>query len=205
MMKLYITPGSPYARMARIVVLEKGLTSRVETIAAKTRAADSPYYGINPSGRVPYLVRDDGVGLEESALVCAYLDHLDGEPAFGLPADGQSWEARRLEALARSMLDGLSVWGREILRPENERSPGVIQHETDRARRMADAWEREIDHPLMRGALNMVQITLACALGLEARNPGFRWRPRHPKLSGWFDAISARPSFTATAPPSASA
>ena len=24
MMKLYITPGSPYARMARIVVLEKG-------------------------------------------------------------------------------------------------------------------------------------------------------------------------------------
>ena len=33
-MKLYITPGSPYARMARIVVLEKGLESRVETLAA---------------------------------------------------------------------------------------------------------------------------------------------------------------------------
>ena len=31
-MKLYITPGSPYARMARIVVLEKGLQSRVEII-----------------------------------------------------------------------------------------------------------------------------------------------------------------------------
>ena len=29
-MKLYITPGSPYARMARIVVIEKGLESRVE-------------------------------------------------------------------------------------------------------------------------------------------------------------------------------
>lgn len=203
MMKLYITPGSPYARMARIVVLEKGLASRVETVAAKTRTAGSPYYGVNPSGRVPYLVRDDGIGMEESALICAYLDHLDGAPALDLPGDGRSWEARRLESLARSMLDGLSVWGREITRPANERSPGVIQHETDRAQRMAHAWEREIEHPLMRGPLNMVQITLACALGLEARNPGFRWRPGHPKLSAWFDGIAARPSFKATAPPSA--
>jgi glutathione S-transferase len=68
---------------------------------------------------------------------------------------------------------------------------------------MVDVWEREIDHPLMRGALNMLQITLACALGLEARNPGFLWRPRRPKLSAWFDRIAARPSFTATAPPGA--
>ena len=200
-MKLHITPGSPYARMARIIILEKGLESRVAVITANTRVADSPYYGINPSGRVPYLVCEDGVGLEESALICAYLDHRDGNPAFDLPGDDQSWEARRLEAVARSMLDGLAVWGREMSRPENERSPGVIGHEADRAQRMAGLWEMEIDHPLMRGALNMIQITLACALGMEARNPDFHWRPRHPKLCVWFDRIATRPSFTATAPP----
>jgi glutathione S-transferase len=198
-MKLYITPGSPYARMARIVVLEKGLQGRVETIVAKTRAANSPYYGINPSGRVPYLVTGDGAGLEESAVVCAYLDRLDGKPA--LEAPGEEWEARRLEALARSLLDGLSVWGREILRPENERSPAVIEHETERARRMTDLWEREVGHPILQGPLNMVQITLGCALGLEARNPGFRWRAGRPKLTAWFERISARPSFAATVPP----
>ena len=200
-MKLYITPGSPYARMARIVVLEKALESRVEVVAAQTRLAGSPYYRINPSGRVPYLIRDDGVGLEESAVICAYLDHLDGKPAFGLPAGEQAWEVRRLEALARSLMDGLAVWGREITRPQNERSPTVLQHEAQRSARMADRWEAEIEHPLMRGALNMAQITLACALGLEARNPDLHWRAGHSKLSAWFDKIAARPSIAATAPP----
>lgn len=184
--------------MARIVVLEKGLQARVEIIVAKTRAAGSPYYGINPSGRVPYLVRDDGVGMEESALICDYLDQLEGKPALRLPA---GWEARRLQALATSLVDGLSVWGREIARPANEQSPGVIRHETDRAQRMVDLWEREIGSPLMQGPLNLVQLTLACALGLEARNPDFRWRARHPTLVAWFERIAARPAFAATAPP----
>ena len=200
-MKLYITAGSPYARIARVVILEKGLESRVEIIAARTRLADSPYYSINPSGRVPYLIRDDGVGLEESSLICAYLDHLDGKPVFDLPDGDQAWVARRLEALARSLLDGLAVWSRELARPQGERSPTVLQHEARRSERLADVWELEIGHPLMHGALNLAQITLACALGLEARNADLHWRPGHAKLSDWFGHIAARPSLAATAPP----
>lgn len=203
-MKLYITPGSPYARIARVVILEKGLESRVEIIAAQTRLANSPYYRINPSGRVPYLVRDDGAGLEESAVICAFLDHLDGKPAFDLPAGAEEWEARRLEALARSMLDGLSVWNREIARPPDERSPTIIRHEMQRGARMAGLWETEIGHPLMLGTLNLAQITLACALGLEARIPDYHWRPGHPGLCDWYGRIAARPSLVATAPPAAS-
>ena len=203
-MKLHVTPGSPYARMARIVVLEKNLADRVEIVAAQTRTANSPYYQINPSGRVPYLVRDDGVGMEESAVICAYLDRLDGEPSFDLPPGEQAWEARRLEALARSLMDGLAVWLRELYRPVDERSPGLIRHETERAARMVELWEREIGHPFMRGAaLNMAQITLACALGLEARNPEFDWRSGHARLCDWYAPIAARPSFTTTAPPTA--
>jgi glutathione S-transferase len=212
-MKLYITAGSPYARMARIVVIEKGLENRITVEMAATRLANSPYYRINPSGRVPYLVRDDGVGMEESGLICRYLDHLDGRPEFDWPLGeagwpefdwplGEAgWEAGRLDALASSLLDGLSVWGREISRPESEQSPTVIRHEADRAARMADLWERQTDHPLMSGPLNLVQIRLGSGLGLEARNPEFRWRPNHPKLSAWFDRIAKRPSFAATTPP----
>ncbi len=63
-MKLYMILYSPYARMVRIMLAEKGLGSSVETIIARAREIGSPYYKINPSGRVPYLVRDDGVGME---------------------------------------------------------------------------------------------------------------------------------------------
>ena len=41
-MKLYITPGSPYARIARIVVFEKQLENRGEIVVAQTRTFDSP-------------------------------------------------------------------------------------------------------------------------------------------------------------------
>jgi glutathione S-transferase len=190
-MKLYCTPGSPYARMARIVVIEKGLEKRVEVVMAQTRKEGSPYYAINPSGRVPYLVRDDGVGMEESQVICAFL-------GFASPGD---WEARRLEGLARSLMDGLAVWLRELYRPGNERSPGLIRHEAARAARLLDAWEREIAHPHMKGALNMAQLTLGCALGIEMRMPDLDWRAGHPRLVAWYEPIDARPSFVATRPP----
>src|SRR5450432_3125122 len=60
-MKLYVTEGSAYALMARVVVREKGLWSRVEIIAARMRLANSSYYGINPSGRVSVAVAERGL------------------------------------------------------------------------------------------------------------------------------------------------
>ncbi len=202
-MRLYITPGSPYARIARIVVLEKQLENQVEIVVAQTRSLDSPYYRIAVSGRVPYLVRDDGPGLEESSVICRYLDHLNGEPKFDLPTGEGVWEALRLGALASSLMDGLSVWLRESRRPEHEQSPDIIRHEMDRARRLVDQWESEIDCPTMQGNLNLAQIVLVCALGLEARNRDFHWREGHPRLRAWFDRLAARTSIAATIPPEA--
>jgi len=204
-MKLYITETSPYARIVRIVILEKDLAERVELVSARTRIPDSPYYTINPSGRVPYLVPDDLVGLEGSSLICAYLDRIDGTPAFEPPEGRHGWELRRLEASARSLLDGLAVWNRELrFRPEHERSPGIIEHESRRSRRLVDLWEKQIQHPLLHDSLNLAQITLICALDLEILNPGFRWRPDHPGLTAWVDRLADRSSIAATRPPTAS-
>jgi glutathione S-transferase len=111
-MKLYVTYTSPYARLARIVVIEKAIEDRVEIIEAKTRTLDSPYYQINPSGRVPYLVDDAGLGMEDSQLICAYLDSLDGKPRFHGSRSESDWAYRRLEFMARSMCDHLGMVAR---------------------------------------------------------------------------------------------
>ena len=187
--------------MARIIVLEKGLENKVEQIVAQTRSIDSPYYEINPSGRVPCLVLADGVRLEESQLVCSYLDNLDNAPRFEAPEGGNGFHVRRLEAMARSLTDGVSVWIREGFRPQQERSPGVITHERNRAARLIEAWETEVLHPVMGGKLsNMAQMTLIAALHLERWNPNFEWRNGHPNLVSWAESLAPRPSIRDTMP-----
>lgn len=202
-MKLFITPNSPYARMVRVVVREKGLQNVVEELPAQTRQADSPYYQVNPSGRVPYLVLDDGRGLEDSALICSYLDQLDGTPRFHPPTDDSRWECLRLDALGRSLMDGLSVWGRELKRPGNERSPTVIDHEIARSGRLVDALEREVENQFMHGEFNLPQMSIITALQLDHWNPRFVWRDRAPRLAAWAEPLSRRPSLAETIAPSA--
>ena len=198
-MKLYITYGSPYARLARIVVIEKALEDRVEIVPAKTRTPGSPYYQINPSGRVPYLVDDSGAGMEDSQLICAYLDGLDGKPRFHPVARASDWASLRLEFAARSMCDGIAVWGREMVRPETERSPTTLAHEAARAQRMADFFEERVSDPHMQGSPGMADACHRRRDGPQARTGRSRRRPAAPeKLDR---PISDLPSMRRTAPP----
>jgi glutathione S-transferase len=200
-MKLYVTLTSPYARLARILVIEKTLEDRVDVIAVKTRIADSPYYQINPSGRVPYLIDDAGFGMEDSQLICAYLDSLDGKPLFHVPGRQTDWAYQRLEFAARNMCEGICVWMREMARPAGERSPTVLAHEVARAQRLADVFEGRMTDPLMQGTPKMAQLILAVALDV-ARKRGFGdLTIGHPQLAAWMRSISELSSMQRTAPP----
>lgn len=200
-MKLYVTYGSPYARLARIIVIEKALEDRVEIIAAKTRAPDSPYYRINPSGRVPYLVDDASVGMEDSQLICAYLDGLDGKPRFHDASRASDWAYLRLEFSARSMCDGIAVWGREMGRPEHERSPTTLAHEAARARRMADVFEDRVTDPPMQGPPGMAHLILAVAVEMARKRGLGDLSAGRPRLTSWMRSMSDRPAMQRTAPP----
>jgi glutathione S-transferase len=199
-MKLYVTYTSPYARLARILVLEKALDDRVEVIQAKTRTSGSPYYQINPSGRVPYLVDDAGIGMEDSQLICAYLDSLDGKPRFHNPRRQTDWAYQRLEFAARNMCEGICVWIREMSRPESERSPSVLAHEMARGQRMADVFEGRVPD-LMQSAPTMAYLMLAVALDVAAKRGFGDLTTGRPQLAAWMRCTSELPSMQRTAPP----
>jgi glutathione S-transferase len=200
-MKLYVTYGSPYARLARIIIIEKALEDRVEIIEAKTRTAGSPYYQINPSGRVPYLVEDTGAGMEDSQLICAYLDGLDGRPRFHNASLASDWSYLRLEFAARSMCDGIAVWGREMARPENERSPTTLTHESARAHRMADFFEDCVTDSLMQGSPAMAHLILAVAVETARKRGLGDLTAGRQRLANWMRSISDLPSMQRTVPP----
>jgi glutathione S-transferase len=200
-MKLYVTFTSPYARLARIMIIEKQLEEHVEIIEAKTRTAGSPYYQINPSGRVPYLINDNGLGMEDSQIICAYLDGLDGKPRFHAKAHASNWPYLRLEFAARSLCDGVSVWGREMSRPAGERSPTTLAHELARAGRMADFFEANIADPAMQGPPTMAQLTLAVAIEIAHKRGMADLLAGHPGLSNWMPRLAALPSMQRTYPP----
>jgi glutathione S-transferase len=154
--------------------------------AGQDRGPGSPYYGINPSGRVPYLIDDSGAGMEDSQLICAYLDALDGHPRFHGAPHASDLAYRGLEFAARSMCDGIAVWGREMVRPENERSPTTLAHETARAQRMADFFEGRVSDPLMQGTPGIARLILAVAVEM-AKSAGWAISRRAVRSSrpGW--------------------
>lgn len=199
-MKLYITLTSPYARLARISAIEHGLTPRLDIQVAATRQADSPYYAINPSGRVPCLIVNEGMTLEDSRLICTYFDSIGDGPRLLWSPDHDAWRYGALEAQAQSFLDGIAVLGRELRRPPDEQSPTIVSHERARAQRLADTWLHQLHTAIMTGPLNMAQLILVSAI--DAANQYFGWDALsgRPQMAAWSARMHERASIAATMP-----
>jgi glutathione S-transferase len=139
--------------------------------------------------------------MEDSQLICAYLDNLDGKPRFHDFARQTDWAYQRLEFSARNMCDGVSVWLREMARPASDRSPTVLAHELARAQRMADVFEDRVADPLMQGTSTMAHLILAVTLDVAAKRGFGNLTADRPRLAAWMRSISELPSMQRTAPP----
>jgi glutathione S-transferase len=183
-------------------LLETGLDARVRKQLVTLRDPASALLPYNPVGRVPTLELDDGTILTESLLILNYIDTLHaGRPL--LPRDGaDKWRTLAEMGTAAGMLEGIVAWARELRRPDNERSPGVIALEITRVNRTADVIERAVAQGGYSGEINAARIVLGCTLGwIDPRHPVWTWRAGRPALAAWFEAIAATPSFQATVPP----
>ncbi|MEH2463888.1 glutathione S-transferase family protein [Nostoc sp.] len=195
-MKLFYTPNSPYARIARVAIIELNLCERIETQKVIARDPNSDLLNYNPTGKVPTLATDDGFILSETRIICVYLNHLN--PEMKLVADISHGFLQQLEGMTGGFIDGVAVWVRELRRPLREQSPGVIEFERMRALRILDYFEKISDK--LDQTPKLAHITLASALGLEIRLLDLQWRQKYPKLAHWYDEFSKRPSMQVTIP-----
>ncbi len=197
-MKLFYTPNSPYARIARVAVLELSLSDRIAIQKVTVRDPNSELLNYNPTGKVPTLATDDGFILSETHIRCVFLNHLN--PEIKLVADISNSFLQQLEGITGGFIDGIAVWVRELKRPDSEQSPRVIKLELSRALRILDYFEKISDK--LDQTPKLAHITLASALGLESRLPELQWRQKYPKLTQWYNEFSGRPSMQVTKPES---
>lgn len=197
-MKLYITAPSPFARKCRIVAREKGMVDRIEEIAVDPYANAPELLASNPVVQVPTLIAEDGLPINDSPVICEYLDALGEGPRL-LPADGpERLRVRRLETLGNQALEMGVKLLLELRRPESERSPAWIARWTDNMGRALDALEAAGPDP---ERLDLGVITAAVAVSwIGFRHPAFDLADGRPGLMALQVVLEARPSFENTRP-----
>jgi glutathione S-transferase len=200
-MKLYWSNASPYARKVRTLISEKSLGGLVEEISVDVYSDPPELLAANPLGKIPALVLDEGLGLFDSPVICAFLDaHSQGQGPRLAPQSGpERWTVARAEALADGITDLALALRQEHLKPEGEKSPTSAARQRGQLLRSLDAIAPAL--ATLPDTMTLGHIGLAVVLGyIDFRHPDVQWRNGREDLAGWYEQMKARPSFAATAP-----
>ena len=201
-MKLLYQTHSPYARKVLVAAHELGLQHRIEVVhhdTSPTRRNDE-VFALNPLGKVPVLIVDDGPALFDSSVICEYLDGLHGGARI-IPAEHAArFRALRRQALALGMADaGIAARWEAERRPEASRWPPMLQGQLEKLAAACDLLEQELgDAPPAEAVPDIGDIALATTLSWIAFRHVYPFADGRPRLSAWYARFSQRPSMLAT-------
>jgi glutathione S-transferase len=194
-MKLYGTPISPFTRKAMVVAQELDL--KLEVLPRPDDAAE--FRRINPLGKIPALVLNDGSVLIDSPVICEYLNHVGGGKFFPgmslLKENNGRWKAAGLHALADGIADAA------VARIVEGRQATPNQAHIDRHMLAVEAGLDALERIKMSDPATIGEIAAACTLGyIDFRMLELDWRSRRPNLSAWYAKFSQFKSMLATQP-----
>jgi glutathione S-transferase len=198
-MELKFSPLSPYVRKVLVVAHECGVAARIQLGRVNTREEPEKIAPLNPLGKIPALITDDGAVLFDSPVICEYLDAEFGGHRL-LPASGaRRWEVMTAAALADGILDAAVLVRNERNRPAERQSQEWIAWQLAKVFRGMDAFEARAD--TFGRELDLAQVGLGCALGyMPLRIDELARLDRWPKLAAWNGKLAERESFRLTAP-----
>ncbi|MHA1568152.1 MAG: glutathione S-transferase family protein [Alphaproteobacteria bacterium] len=204
-MKLVMLSTSPFVRMVRAVAVETGLADRINLDFQELTDRSNTIAKVNPIGKVPSLILDDGEILFDSRVICEYLDGLhDGPKLF--PANGMARiRALRMLAVANGIGDAMVVLRTESLRKPEMQSQSSIKYQTAKQQRCLDFIEAHADGfagtdpgaPIDIGELAAAAVIAAFA---PSRTDEI-FTAERPKITAWHAAMRERPCIRDTVPP----
>lgn len=203
-MKLYASAASSFARKIRVMLIEKGVKHDLEMI---NLWAGNDLKKVNPVGKVPALVLDDGRVLISSPLIADYLDGRYPTPRFIPENPDQRLEVRRWEALADATMDAVSaILYERRFHGEAQRSEEWLGRQRGKVEAGFAALERMLDGRewCVGNEISLADVAIACHAGfITLRAPQFFPREQYPGLSALCQRVETRESMKMTALPPA--
>lgn len=159
---------------------------------------------MNPVGRVPALMLEDGEVLIDSAAILDYLDEIVGPTRALSP---QSGPLRRTALKSTSVAVGAMEKAGQIrwevaLRPSNKIYEPWINHNSGQIKSSLDWLESQIQEPWMLGE-NLTQADISVAVLCEFLplvNPRLFTSSQYPKLEKLLIRMREYNAFTSTSP-----
>jgi glutathione S-transferase len=196
-MKILSNTTSPYARIARIALGEKGFDlSDTEMV---NPWGDTPILlDNNPAGRVPTLITETGVPLTESLLILLWLEKKRPEPTLlDGPLDLVISQAGRAMGVVDAMV--------HVMIGIMQMDPNFLETKVGvRRRRTIVTGLRALNDapPAVSGPVPHVGVlTTVVALDyLRLRFPDAPWVEPLPNLDALRARVAERPAYKATAP-----
>ncbi len=196
-MKIISNTTSPYARIARIALGEKGI-DLADTQFVNPWGDEPMLLDLNPAARVPTLRTDEGVPITESLLILMWLERKIPQPSLlEGPLDQLISQAGRAMGVIDAMV--------HIIIGVMQMDPGFAEHRVGLRRRRSiinGLSAMEADPPVYEnGTPNVAVITSIVALDyLRLRFKDAPWLAPAPRLDALRAKIAARPAFAATEP-----
>lgn len=204
-MKLLYAPQSPFARKVRAAAIELGLGPAMELVyteAVPGRKNADFARSHNPLRKVPTLVVDDRLTIQDSTVICEYLDESAGGGRL-LPGSGdERWHVLSQHALAQGVCEAAVLIRYETwIRPPEKRWNGWVDDQWDKVFSVLD-WFEANPATLRTPGLNIAHLALMSGIGyIDFRFPEKAdWRGSRPSLSSWVDQVSEKECFRETVP-----
>jgi len=196
MLKLLYTPRSPYARKVRVLAAEKHIP--LECVEEDLSNKSDNFVVVNPVGKIPVLIIEDGHILTDSKVICEYLDFLKSQPVLIPHEPPQRFKILNLAAIADGLIDVTVAAFMESFRHPNSDNSAYITMSEATINRCLQYFEKHVQEVQ---SLSMASIALACAIGYAQFRFAALWpRSDCPQLLKWYEEFSSRQSMVLTKP-----
>ncbi len=195
-MKLYYFPLSGYSRKVLITLYEKDIMFEREIVNLFDEEQRRNYLEINPFGKVPHLIRDDGWQIPESSIIMEYLDQSFDQGPRLIPDDKElARQARFYDRVGDLyLIEPTGALFFEQRKPEDQQNAELIEKSKTKIVTSLKGFNHHLEERVfaLGESFSMADISASCALYYTQTMIDMT---DFPNVVRWGKDVHSRPSW----------